>query len=247
MMVHLVTPEHRCLYHDQLEHMHKLRWAIYVEERGWRALREKQAIPGYERDEYDDERAHYLLAIDDDGALLGAMRVRPADDRSLLADQFAHLVDRDFRREFDASVWELTRLLRAPQNRSRDGHVRFAMNCGLIEFCLTRDVTHLVATAETFLLPMTRKAWGPKVRPIGLPQPYAEGDVIALELTPDVDALAAMRIAGSITSSQLYEHPKPWQALDPDPVPAAHLFAALRASPNLRRQALATASSMEAA
>lgn len=246
-MIHLVTPENRVLYRVQLEHMHRLRWTIYVEERGWRALREKQTLPGYEYDEYDDERAHYLLAVDDDGAVLGAMRVRPADDRSLLADHFAHLIEDGHPGGFDATVWELTRLLRAPLSRSRDGLVRFAMNCGLIEFCLTRGVTRLVATAETFLLPMTRKAWGAKVRPIGLPQPYAEGEVIALELHPDMEALAAMRSAGCVASAQLYEHPKSWQALDPHPVRAARLFEALQTSPCLRGQALATKTSMEAA
>ncbi len=225
MMIHIVSPHLRPLYADQIAQMHRLRWRIYIEERGWRALREKQAEPGSERDEYDDERAHYLLAIDDDGQVLGAMRLRCAADRSLLADHFAHLIESDRPLNFGADVWELTRLLRAPMNRSKDGLVRYAMNCALIEFSISRRISRLIATGDTFLLPMTRKAWGVKVRPMGLPQPYDEGEVIALELFPDHEALQAMREAGAVTRPCLYEQPPLIEALDADPVRAARLSA----------------------
>lgn len=215
MLIHLVSPELKHLYPAQIEAMHRLRWRIYVEERGWRALREMQSEPGLERDEYDDERAHYLLAIDDEGAVLGAMRLRPADDRSLLGDRFSHLIETPAPPRFGSDVWELTRLLRAPMSRSKDGVVRYSMNCALIEFCLSRAVVRLIATGDTFLLPMTRKAWGAKLRPLGLPQPYEEGEVIALELAPDCEALAAMRAAGAINAPCLYEHPVHWRGRDP--------------------------------
>jgi acyl-homoserine lactone synthase len=224
MMIHLVTQDRRDRYRAQIDAMHRLRWRIYVEERGWRELRDMQAQEGFERDEYDDARAHYLLAIDDDGAVLGAMRLRPTADKSLIADRFLHLVENPRALGLGAGVWELTRLLRAPLTRSRDGAVRYAMNCGLIEFCLARSIARLVATGDSFLLPMTRKAWGQKVRPLGLPQPYEEGEVIALELFPDAEALAAMRTAGAIAGAQLYQHPEPLKALDRDPVRAARLM-----------------------
>jgi N-acyl-L-homoserine lactone synthetase len=205
--------------------MHALRWAIYIEERGWAALRAKQAVEGFERDEYDDALAHYLLAIDDDASVLGAMRLRPASGRSLMADHFPQLIEGPQPPHFDEGDWELTRLLRAPLCRSREGSVRFAMNCALIEFCMAHDVRRLIATAETFLLPMTRKAWGPKVRPLGLPQPYDEGEVIALALFPDAEALAAMRRAGAVSDTQLYQH----RSLH-NPVEAAARVSALRAA-----------------
>jgi acyl-homoserine lactone synthase len=230
MMIHAVTPDLRHLYQEQIEAMHRLRWRIYVEERGWRALRDMQAEPGSERDQYDDARAHYLLAIVDTGAVLGAMRLRPADDCSLLADHFAHLVEAPAPLSFGPDVWELTRLLRAPMNRSKDGAVRYAMNCALIEFSVSRKIERLVATAETFLVPMTRKAWGAKMRPIGLPQPYAEGEVIAVELYPDEEALDAMRRQGSISEQCLYEQPNAWQALHADPITAARLTRIVRSS-----------------
>jgi acyl-homoserine lactone synthase len=229
MMIHLITQVNRAFYRRQVEAMHRLRWRIYVEERGWAALRAMQSVAGFEKDQYDDEHAHYLLALDDDGALLGGMRLRRACDKSLLADHFPHLVE-GVLGDIVKDAWELTRLLRAPLCRSREGAVRFAMNCALIEFCLERRIPRLIATGDTFLLPMTRKAWGAKVRPLGLPQSYPEGEVIALELTPDAEALAAMREAGGVGGPQVYEHPNPAAALDPDPVIAASKSAAARAS-----------------
>jgi acyl-homoserine lactone synthase len=228
-MIHLVTSANAILYKPQLEQMHRLRWRVYVEERGWRELREMQAEPGLERDCYDDARAHYLLALDMDGSVQGAMRVRSADDRSLLLDRFSHLLDEPVATFPD--VWELTRLLRAPMSRAREGAVRYSMNCALIEFCISRGVKKLVAESETFLLPMTRKAWGPKVRPLGLPQSYEEGEIVAVELTPDKEALSMMRAAGAVEHPQFFEHPAPWRAYGHDPVAAAAAIEALYAAP----------------
>lgn len=236
-MIHLITPSNAILYKAQLDQMHRLRWRIYVEERGWRELREMQAEPGLERDVYDDDRARYLLAVDAAGEVQGGMRVRPADDRSLLFDRFAHLLDEPV--EVGPDIWELTRLLRAPQNRDRDGALRYSMNCALIEFCLSRGVKKLIAESETFLLPMTRKAWGPKVRPLGLPQPYEEGEIIAVELTPDKEALAMMRAAGRVEQPRLFEHPAPWRAYGHHPVAAAAAIEALYAAPPAELQQIA--------
>jgi N-acyl-L-homoserine lactone synthetase len=229
MLIHVVTHANAHLYAAQLDAMHRLRWTIYIEERGWAALAAKQPRQGYERDEYDDDLAHYLLAIDDDGAVLGAMRLRPAAKSSLMADHFAYLIEGEEPPQFATTDWELTRLLRAPLCRSREGAVRFAMNCALIEFCLGRGVQRLIATAETFLLPMTRKAWGAKVRPLGLPHPYPEGEVVALALYPDAEALCAMRAAGAVVSSQLYEHAPSCNGMARDPVRSANDVARARA------------------
>lgn len=227
-MIHLVCSANASLYQRELEAMHRLRWRIYVEERGWRALRDMQPQAGLERDCYDDERAHYLLAIDEGGAVVGGMRVRPTDDRSLIGDAFSHLVEDAQVLCGSPKIWELTRLMRAPSSRAQDGNVRYAMNCALIEFCLSRGVEQLIATSETFLLPMTRKAWGPKLRPLGLPKPYAEGEVIAVALTPDREALIQMRTAGGLTEAQIYEHPPARMDGDDDPLVAAKLVAAIR-------------------
>lgn len=224
MLIHIVHQSNAHLYRRQLDAMHRLRWAVYVEERGWAELAAKQTRQGYERDEYDDEHAHYLIAIDEEGEVLGAMRLRPADETSMMGDLFPHLIDGP--PQFGPGDWELTRLMRAPLSRARDGTVRLSMNCALIEFCIGRHVERLIAVAETFLLPMTRQAWGAKMRPLGLPQPYAEGEAIALALFPDNEALAAMRAQGGLAWAQLYEH----CASGEDPVAAARAEARVRAA-----------------
>ncbi|MBL8549233.1 MAG: hypothetical protein JNJ73_04565 [Hyphomonadaceae bacterium] len=206
-MIHVISAANAQSYQPQLEAMHRLRWKAYIEERKWSELREMQAEPGFERDQYDDARAFYLLPLGDDGDVLGSMRLRSTVDGSLLGDRFRHLVDDADRLEPRPDVWEFTRILRAPECRDRDGAVRFAMNCALIEFCLSRGIRRVVASCDSFIFPTTRRAWGRKVAPLGLPKPYPEGEVMALELTPDVEALYAMRQAGGIREPQLYEHP----------------------------------------
>lgn len=227
-MIHLICRANASLYADELRAMHQLRWRIYVEERGWRALRAMQAEEGLERDIYDDERAHYLVALDDEGAVLGAMRVRPTDDRSLIKEVFPHLVEDPSALRPDPRTWELTRLMRDPARRAQEGALRYEMNCALIEFCLSRGIERLIATSETFLLPMTRKAWGEKLRPLGLPHAYEEGEVIAVELLPDLQALKRMRSAGAVTTAQLYEHPVPCEGGGEHPLQISKAIAAMR-------------------
>src|SRR3546814_20938347 len=50
---------------------------------------------GLEIDEYDDERAMYAIAFDVEGKVAISGRFRPADDRSMLVDHFAHVLPAD--------------------------------------------------------------------------------------------------------------------------------------------------------
>lgn len=204
-MIHLVTAANRAAYARQIEEMHRLRWKFYIEERGWGRLREIQEVEGYERDEYDDDRAVYVMGIDADGGVTGSMRLRPTDDKSLLADHFPHLIDdtADFTPAPD--TWEITRIVRKPENRSKDHTLRFAMNTAMLEMAVCRGVRKFVATSDSFLVAQTRSVWRHKFRPLGLPMPYAEGEAIALDFDADEESLQMTRERAGIVSTQMFE------------------------------------------
>lgn len=217
-MIHIVTAANRCLYQRQIEEMHRLRWKYYVEERGWEELRKMQTRPDTESDLYDDERAVYVVGIDAQGAITGSIRLRPTDDRSLLADRFLALLDDPASFKPGADVWEITRVVRKPENRTKDYALRFSMNAAMFELMLSRGVRKMVTTLDTFLVPSTRSLMRHKVRPLGLPTPYAEGEMIALEYTIDAEALQMVREAAGFVVPHMFEMPAPVPDRPADPV-----------------------------
>ncbi len=192
-MIHIVTASNRALYANALDEMHRLRWAFFVEQRGWEDLRAQQTIMGFERDRYDDDRAVYLLALSTDGRVEGSMRLRPTDDGSLVTDHFSSLIAPETQAAFGPKVWEITRLMRAPAFRGSDGELRLRLNCAACEFAISRGIERFVCVVDTFLLPAMRALNRDKHRVLGLPQPYAEGEMIAIELTPDHEWLQRVR------------------------------------------------------
>lgn len=209
-MIHIVTHANRALYARQIEEMHRLRWQFYIEQRKWTRLREIQPVEGVERDEFDDEQAVYVMGIDDNGGVTGSMRLRPTTKNSLIADHFPHLLDDPDSLKPGPDVWEITRIVRKPENRSKDHALRFAMNTAMIEMALARGVKRFVATADSFLVAQTRLLWRHKFRPLGLPMPYAEGEVIALDFDCDEESLAMVREAAGFVAPQAFEPMPPF-------------------------------------
>lgn len=204
-MIHVVTAANRQSYARELDEMHRLRWRFFIEQRGWSELQSAQCEPGLERDGYDDDRAVYLLAICDDGHVQGSMRLRPTDDKCLLKDRFSVLLAPETEARFGAQTWEITRLMRSPAFRGSDGELRLRINIAACEFALSRGITRFVCVVDTFLLPAMRSLNRDKHRVLGLPHPYAEGEMIAVELKPDEEWLARCRALGGITAPVMFE------------------------------------------
>lgn len=206
-MIHVVTATNRALYAEQIEEMHRQRWQFYVEQRGWKSLKAKQATPGIERDEYDDEHAVYLMSLSEGGAVQGAMRLRPTDHGSLLMDHFPGLVAAETGFAPSADTWEITRLMRAPSFRGAEGALRLRINCAACEFAIARDIRHYVAVADTFLLPAARALNRHKHRLLGLPRDYEEGEMVAMMLDPDAELPSMFHAVAGFDAPQMIELP----------------------------------------
>ncbi len=106
-MIHIVNQTNRHLYGRQL-------WDLFVERRkssimrnGWDDL---TVFDGAEVDDFDDERAVYLMALEDDGRLLGAVRARPTDDKCILFDRYPRLIAPGQPSLAGPQTWEVVRV-----------------------------------------------------------------------------------------------------------------------------------------
>jgi N-acyl-L-homoserine lactone synthetase len=236
-MIHIVTAANCSLYRDQLREMHRQRWLYYVEQRGWSDLGKQQQESGYEYDAFDDARAVYLLVLAEDGGVQGAMRLRPTDDKSLLFDHFPQLVAPESGAKPGPQTWEITRLMRSPECRGSDGALRLSINCAACEFCLSRGIERLVAVIDTFLLPPAQALHRNKQRVLGPSHKYAEGEMIALEVTPDAEWLAMGRSFAHLDQPLMFEAPAPAPG-GLAPLAEAELSASVRRLPPQRLAAL---------
>jgi N-acyl-L-homoserine lactone synthetase len=144
---------------------------------------------GGEYDDGDDERAVYLLSIDEAGDCSGSIRVRPADDFSMVIDRMPHHVEGDagaLRK--DPGLWEMARWINFA-GPSAGQEVRI----GLIEYLLQRGATQCLALPDVDMMAYgLRTGW--RLRALGAPKPYPEGGVaIAVSLPITAEEVKFLR------------------------------------------------------
>ena len=152
-MIHIITSENRHLYGPQLWAMHEERRRQCVEKNGWVDL---VVLDGGEVDDYDDDRAIYLLGFDDEMRLEVGLRLRPTDDRCMLADKFPHLIAPGETPKKGPDVWEATRLFTTEVYRDRKGAGRgqrvFEVWAAAFEHALRHGVTRFVGMIDMQLV-----------------------------------------------------------------------------------------------
>lgn len=184
-MLHIVTNNNRHLYREQLKVMHLHRYELFVKAKGWNLT----VRDGGEYDEGDDDRAVYLLSLDEAGSCFGSIRIRPADDFSMVIDRMPHHVAGDANElRSNPNLWEMARWVNIGGDASAGQEVRI----GLIEYLLRRGATQCLALPDVSMLAYAiRTGW--RVRALGAPTPYPEGGVaVAVSLpitTEEVDYL----------------------------------------------------------
>lgn len=189
-MLHVVAKDNRALYQREIEEFYRLRKAVFIDELGWN-------IPvrdgGLEIDQYDDERSIYGFSFDVNRQLTMACRYRPADDRSLLMDVFAHAVAPGTPDPAGAGVWEITRGICLESGAARHNQRRRA--CQMItplELTRAAGGTKCIAFAEVRLLPLfIQMGW--RVKLLGDPVDFGEGTGIAFEIDASDFAIAKIR------------------------------------------------------
>jgi N-acyl-L-homoserine lactone synthetase len=184
-MIHICSSQNRALYTEQLRTMHRQRYEVFVKGKRW----DLQVRDGGEYDDGDDERAVYLLSIDEVGDCCGSIRVRPADDFSMVIDRMPHHVEGDASAlRKDPGLWEMARWINFA-GASAGQEVRI----GLIEYLLQRGATQCLALPDVDMMAYgIRTGW--RLRALGAPKPYPEGGVaIAVSLPITAEGVKALR------------------------------------------------------
>jgi acyl-homoserine lactone synthase len=161
VMIHVISAANRYLYEDVLEKHFRIRHDIFVDERGWEALRKPDKR---EIDSYDNQDTIYLLALEG-RRVVGGHRLYPTTKPAILSEIFPHLADvRGV--PSDSLIWEWSRYFIVRDRR--EGDLNLQLMAAVQEFCLAEGITQLSAIMETWWLPRFQEA-GFVVAPLGLP------------------------------------------------------------------------------
>lgn len=176
-MIHHIDNRNRSLYGPELDALHRARKAVFVDELGWKL----KVRDGMEHDEYDDERASHLVAFDAARDVAMAIRVRPADDRTMLTDHFAHFLPAGMRPVDDGRTWEVTRgFCRETGMRRGARQRRAACMLAPLDLALAHGIDRYVGFTDVRTLGIFYH-FGWKMTLLGDPQPYGEGDGVVFE------------------------------------------------------------------
>jgi len=180
-MIHIVTTENRHLYQRQIWAMFEGRRQSFVERCGWNDL---MVFEGAEVDDCDDERAVYLLALNEDEELLGAVRTRPTDDLCIMADKYPHLIAEGQPPMKGPQVWESTRVFTTAlyrQTRKKGEQLLPYLAVAASEVAFDHGAERIIGMGDAEQ--WANMSGADDMHLTGLPAPYAYGVMVGTYVT----------------------------------------------------------------
>lgn len=184
-MVHVVDARNGHLYLDEFEQGYRLRHRVFVDERGWEALRRSD---NRESDLFDDDHAVHFMVIRN-RKVVGYCRLLPTTKPHLLRDVYPSLCEVGAV-PVGSDIWEWTRYCVAPEWRfgAAVSDVGTEIIIGVFEYCLLNGIARLSLQADPIWITRFTEL-GCVARPLGLPTVIDGETVVAFTITVNRKAL----------------------------------------------------------
>lgn len=177
MRILTVSPDQHERSRSFLKQMHRLRAAIF----GGRLEWDVSITTGEERDQYDDCKPTYLLAITDSGLVAGCVRLLPASGPTMLERTFPQLLETGSLSPHSGMV-ESSRFcvdtgLVARRDASQLHLATLTLFAGIIQWAMVSGYSEIVTATDLRFERILKRAGWPMQR---LGQPAAIGNTIAI-------------------------------------------------------------------
>lgn len=200
-MIHFVNYENAEQYKDQLEAMYRWRHYVFAEQRGWKEIIKPD---GRDIDQFDNEDASYLLALDDNWQFEGCVRIVPTNKPTLFSEIFPQYILRNALPR-SPKVWEMSRLLVVPDKRRESGSCppADALFTAMMELGVEEDIKSIVTLSEIKRLShLLNLGW--VIDPLGLPV-MVEGEYwLAMQVEVGEKFLATTRQAYRLPNTSVF-------------------------------------------
>ncbi len=142
--------------------MHQLRYAIFVEYLKWgNGIRIEN---GKEYDDYDNDKAKYIIGIDRDNIVQASCRLIPTSCNYMLADKYPYaIVDGEIPNS--DKIWEISRFCISNKIRKeKDGNGMTQLIIEIMKFGLKAGLTNFISLSTDGFIPAIKQcsAWIPK-------------------------------------------------------------------------------------
>jgi len=210
IQIHVVHRDNRRLYDYLFDEYFRLRYEIYVKERGWKAL---ERPDGRDIDQFDTDAATYLLALDAN-RLVGGLRVVPTTHPTLMSDVFPQLTLRGPIRRHD--VCELTRIFVIKERRGEQAQprVEHIILCAAMEYGVAHQLSQYTIVMEAWWIRLQEQCW--RITPLGLPVDIDGAPTVGVTADVNSETVTALRAKRGIEGPILV-----WRGLDRPALPAA--------------------------
>lgn len=148
-MIVVVDALNRHKYNELLDEMFKLRKRVFHDRLGW----EVDITDGKEIDMFDNLHPAYLIALDDEGDLVGCMRILQTTGPHMLADVFIDIMDGEPPVR-SAQLWEVTRFcvdtdkLKSGKSRNSISYVTSELFVAATEYGKNAGILDAVAVID---------------------------------------------------------------------------------------------------
>jgi len=176
MQILSVSADHHASNHNYLNQMYRLRASVFGGRLEWDVTITDQG----ERDQYDDLRPTYILAISTDQKVVGCARLLPASGPTMLEQTFPQLLEGGSLGAHAAMI-ESSRFCVDTSLQARRGgtlhQATLTMFAGIIEWSMAYGYTEIVTATDLRFERILKRAGWPMHR---LGNPVAIGNTIAV-------------------------------------------------------------------
>jgi N-acyl-L-homoserine lactone synthetase len=176
MQILSVSADHYASNRNYLNQMHRLRAAVFSGRLEWDVTVTEQG----ERDQYDDLRPTYILAISADENVVGCARLLPAFGPTMLEQTFPQLLERGSLDVRTAKVESSRFCVDTSLPAGRGGslhHVTLTMFAGIIEWSMANGYSEIVTATDLRFERILKRAGWPMHR---LGDPVTIGNTVAV-------------------------------------------------------------------
>jgi acyl-homoserine lactone synthase len=197
-MVQLVTSENRSAHRHLLERMFEDRKSIFVDLLKWEVPHDGR----FERDQFDDDDAEYLIVNDrESGEHFASLRLLRTDRPHILGSLFAELCDGEVPTGRD--IREISRMCLSPRHRGPERLVcRNLLASAMTEYALLTGLRGYTGVADLGWMSRVLSA-GWRCEPLGLPRKVGGAMVGAMMIHIDVDTIRRLQVSGKYHSNVL--------------------------------------------
>jgi N-acyl-L-homoserine lactone synthetase len=192
-MIYVVDSLNRDSHLSLLEDMHRLRARVFHERLGW----DVAVRNGMEIDLFDALDPAHVIAVDEDGHVVGCMRLLQTTGPHMLADVFASILDGEPPLR-SSTVWEATRFcvdtgrLSAGRGQNSISYVTSEVMIGAFEYARAAGVTDAVAVIDPVMNRVMRRSGNAPHDYLGSPKDM--GKVVAMAALMDCSEERIARI-----------------------------------------------------